>query len=424
MKTIHFNNRKVLFTQISTKDLDFIKKASSSYITTENLMRQLEIVDLPIKRETAIKRILAFLEYLDERIKNGRTEIGIDQSIWEEYFSPNKYKQYQEILSQLNILTTVMYKRGSYIDKKGTSHTIENDFAYSKKLGLSKIFQVHNSYLKNENYVMVMFGEKQKTASVQVDIRLKNLSPKFVNTLKNVKIDVPGAIQAEINEYHKQKISFIQLKHRISRIFAVRNSRKISTGNKVNRIYHSFTNLSKISRQFFNHKFFEIDVVNCQPTLLIAYLYENNLGIDENYKRDCESGSFYERFIDTIDEKYTFGDDLVKFDQARKETKVSIYRNVFFGFKKSEKINIRFKELYPLTWAELDKIKKSTVSLASILQNTEAQLFNSLFPKKSKMYFTLFDAVYYTNDEDTAELKNKIEQFFNERNVNVKIEKK
>lgn len=426
MTTIQFNNSKALFTKLSPTDVNFIRSASHSYITANNIIQQIQNLDLPVKKEMAAKRILDFLEYLDQKIiDNNSTEIPIDKKTWIEYFTLNRYQQYQEILSQLKILTTVMYKKGIYIDKNGQPINKNKDFAYCKELGLCKIFQVHNSYLNDENYIIVLFDDKRKSTSITIDERLENkLSPKFINTIKNLKLDIAKAIQVELNTYHKQKISFAQLKHRISRIFAVQNSRKISTGDKVNRIYHSFTNLSKISRQHFNHNFFEIDIVNCQPTLLIAYLNKNKLGIDTNYINDCESGTFYERFIDIIDDKYRFGDDLSGFELSRKETKDNIYRKIFFGFTKSSEFNHRFKELYPLVWLELKKIKKSSTSLASILQNIEAELFNSLVPKKSKMYFTLFDAIYYTNAEDTSDLTIKIEKFFRERNVKVKIKVK
>jgi len=424
MTTIQFNNKKALFTQLSPSDINFIKTSSKSYITTNNIINQLSSIDLPIKKETAIKRILHFLEFVDQKIKDVGTEIPIDKSVWIDFFTENHYIKYQAILSDLKIITRVLYTKGVYFDKSGKKHVMVNDFVYSKDLGLAKIFQVHNAYINDNNYIMVMFDTKQVKVNLYVDNRLKKLSPKFINTIKNVKIDVTGAIQAEINEYQKQIISFPQLKHRISRIFAVRNSRKIVTGSKVNRIYHSFTNLSKISRQFLNYKFFEIDVTNCQPTLLVAYLSKNKLELDENYQLDCESGCFYERFIDLINDNYTFGDDIKDFNQARTATKTEIYRNLFFGFNTGTSINKRFKELYPNVWNELAKIKKSDTSLASILQNTEAELFNSLFPKKSKMFFTLFDAVYFTNVDDTADLESKINDFFLERNVKVKIEKK
>jgi hypothetical protein len=103
-------------------------------------------------------------------------------------------------------------------------------------------------------------------------------------------------------------------------------------------------------------------------------------------------------------------------------TKKLLYRHVFFGFKPKEKINQHFRELYPKTWEYLYQLFKTDISLASKLQNLESELFNVLIPAKSKHFFTLFDAIYFDDLQDAAELKRNIHNFFYELGLQVDVE--
>jgi len=139
--------------------------------------------------------------------------------------------------------------------------------------------------------------------------------------------------------------------------------------------------------------------------MLISYLSKEGFDYDDNYKKDCENGSFYDNFITK--------------DISRDDVKVQLYKSIFFSFNKNLVINKKFKELYPITWMSLSKIKDSNISLASRLQNLESELFNNLIPKKSKEYFTLFDAIYFNNINDIVTLNKNIHNFFNNLGVNV-----
>ena len=56
------------------------------------------------------------------------------------------------------------------------------------------------------------------------------------------------------------------------------------------------------------------------------------------------------------------------------------------------------------------------------MQNLEASLFNKIIPKKLKFYFTLFDANYFNNEQDAEEIKIKVNAFFKQLGVTVKVE--
>lgn len=421
-QTINFNYKSALFTQIDANTLQLLSLSSNCYINNRKLMSDLSNIELPLKnRNKSIKKILEFLIYLEHEVKlAGKSTLIIPQQVFESYFSPNSYCEYQKILKDLKILTNVPHDDGSwyvYYDKK--------KFETSKTdLSLAKNYRVHNNYLDNDDLVLIIFNNKNKKSVVTVTNEIHKLPKKYVNTIKNLKINIGNALQAELNEYHRQKITFLQLKYRVAQIFNSRNNRTIKHGKKVNRIYHSFTNISKVTRKHFNINFFEIDVTNCQPTLLVAYLMDNQYKLDMNYQTDCENGTFYERFIDLTDDRYSFGDDLGVFKEARSTTKAEIYKSIFFGFNRRNKYNKRFREIYPNVWESLSIIKDEKSSLAAELQNIESLLFNNLVPKISKYYYTLHDAIFYSNDEDTWKLEQQIVDFFGIRNIKVKIEKR
>jgi hypothetical protein len=385
-------------------------------------MCDLDKIALPLKdRNKSIKNILEFLIYLDHEVKiAGTTSLIIPLKVFEYYFSPNLYSIYQKVLKDLEILSNVPHDDGTwykYNDKKKcqTSKT---------EVTVAKNYRVHNNYLDNDDLVLIIFNNKIKKSVVTVTNYVPKLPKKYINTIKSLKINIGNALQAELNEYHGQKITFSQLKYRVAQIFNSRNNRILKHGKKVNRIYHSFTNISRVTRKHFNIKFFEIDVTNCQPTLLVAYLKDKKYKFDTNYQIDCEDGTFYERFIDLTDVRYSFGDDLSEFKEARSATKSKIYKNIFFGFNKKNKYNSRFREIYPNVWESLSVIKNEEISLAAELQNIESLLFNNLVPRKSKYYYTLHDAIFYSNDGDTCELEQQIVNFFFLRNIKVKIDKR
>lgn len=60
-------------------------------------------------------------------------------------------------------------------------------------------------------------------------------------------------------------------------------------------------------------------------------------------------------------------------------------------------------------------------TMASILQNLEAEIFNSLTPKYSQAYFTLYDAIYFSSAKDISFLSQAIQDAFMAKNLRVDI---
>lgn len=362
------------------------------YINDINIVSNILSYDLPIQnKRIALKNILDFLNWIDVKINIlDNTIIPISSNKLIEFFNRDNYKEYMNILKDMNILTDVPYEDGSFYVKGS----------------LYKQYRVHNDYINKEDLAIIVLEEDRSKDKFNNEVN--DLDERYIKTIKNIEIDVKAAISSEIEHYKKNNLSVSNLRNRISRILYTKRKRFIKKGNKVDRIYHSFSNVSKVARKHLSIKMYDIDIKNCQPLLLIALLKEMKLEYDNNYQYDCEAGNFYENFIT---DKLT-----------RDDVKEELYRTVFFNFNENRKINKKFRELYPNTWNSLKDIKDMNKSLACELQNIESKLFNNLIPKKSKHYFTLFDAIYFDNLNDVTELNNKIRNYFNEKEIKVQTE--
>jgi len=374
-------------------NLDKSEITKYCYINNIDLISKLLTIELPIlNTRISLKNIFDFLTYIDMELnKSKNTIIPIPSKKLEEFFSRNLYKQYMKLLKDLNVITAVSYDDGSFYTKGKT---------YTQ-------YRVHNNYINDEDLAIIILDEDRSKSEFVNEV--EDLDERYVKTIKTIEINIKEAIKDEIQYFKDNNLSVSTLRNRISRLFYTRRKRYIKKGLNVDRIYHSFTNVSKVSRKHIDIKLFNIDIKNCQPLLLVYLLKKNNMLLDNNYQIDCERGLFYENFI-----------GINKLD--REQTKVSLYKNIFFGFNTKNQFNKRFNELYPKTWLSLNKINKGDISLASQLQNIESELFNNLIPNKSKHYFTLFDAIYFDNMRDIKDISKSINEFFNNLDIEVKTE--
>lgn len=410
IEVLPFN--KTLFNDFT---LDTKKLTKYIYINDIQLISNLMAIDLPIKnKKLALRNIFDFLTYLEFKMdEEGETLIQIPSSILIEYFNRDEYKKYMKILENINILTKVPYEDGTFYKAPFNQKNKGDKWNKIEKKGICMQYRIHNEYINKEDLaIIILEDDRSKNTFVN---EVENLDERYINTIKKLRIDIPKAIEAEIKYFQEKNLTIPNLRKRISRIFYTERKRFIKKGKKVDRIYHSFTNVSRVSRKHLNINMKDIDVVNCQPLLMVAELKRTNMDYDINYKSDCEEGCFYERFYD-INRKKGISDE-----EHRIPTKVAIYKNIFFGFNKISKHNKRFKELYPETWLSLEKISLEENSLAQRLQNLESKLFNNLIPEKSKYYFTLFDAIYFDNILDKYKLEKIVKDYFSQYEIKVQI---
>lgn len=371
-----------------------LQSANYCYVTNIEVITKLISMDMPISnKRLAIKNVLNFLTHIDTETKvKDSTLLSLSCEVLISYFSRDHYKRYMKILEDLEIFTNVPYDDGTFYK-----------FTPNQKTGVSKQYRLHNSYIQNTELCIVILEEDRAKKGFVCDL---DLDPRYIKTIKDLEVNMRDAIIDEVTYCKENNLSSNNLRVRLSRLFYTRMKRFIKKGKNVERIYHSFSTLSKVSRRHLNIKMYNIDITNSQPLILVSYLLENNLPYDANYKIDCENGDFYNRFIN---DKYLVKDD----------TKVPLYKGIFFNFNTISIVNKKFKELYPLTWNSLNEIHNTNISLAQRLQNHESELFNNLIPVKSKNYFTLFDSIYFDNINDITDLLKKIHKFFNDRGVNV-----
>jgi len=415
IEIIPMNNTGLFERELSNKEIKRLTVEHYCFAVDMTLISKLiTIENRPINNQKLfIRNILEFLSWLDSNEKIMDTGDGqIHTQIFRRFFGNNHTKGYKTILSELEIITAIPHEDGTWFsyNKKNTPENMKVDAVCSR-------YKVHNTYYAMDEICLVVIPEGRKkytrdTITIQDGLELDN---RYINTIDKIEINTVPAIKGEIEHCIKNNLSLSILQRRISRIFNTKRSRSIKKGGNVSRIYHTFSTISRISRKHLSVNFTSIDIKNCQPLILVGYLMSNELGYDIDYKNDCEDAIFYEKFYDL----YSHIQDE---EERRLKVKQHIYKFLFFGFTERSRVNKRFKELYPITWQTLSEIKKTDISLANRLQNLEGDLFNKLIPDFSKHYFTLFDAVYFSDSSEIGTLTKRLGELFAGLGLKVRVE--
>lgn len=377
-----------LFSKEYITSLDIIKESNNNcFITSIDLISKLMVKELPIiNKRLAIINILSFLNYFDS-ISDDKNISTISVKKIIDQFTTKEYKKYLNLLKDMDIMSEMAYEDGSFF----------------KKRVRSKRYKTSDNFNNSDLCLVIIDSNKPRKLEVEDNI----VNKKFIKTICDVEFNYKNAICDEIDNYQNTNMRKEVLRKRLSRLFSIKIKRYIKSGVKVDRIYHSFSNLSRISRKHSLVEFNNVDIVNCQPLLLCSYLIKNGYFVDAQYQIDCENGKVYENFIT---------DEL-----CREDVKTELYKSIYFKFNKSNPINKVFKKLFPITWESLLQISKGDQMMASILQNFEASLFNKLIPNKSNYYYTLFDAVYFDNILDSGNLVKSIREFFMKLGIKVSL---
>lgn len=288
---------------------------------------------------------------------------------------------------------------------------------YSTKFKVSNKYKFNKSFFEDE-FVIVTFSAEELD-SYNIKCTNLDLESKYLNTLQTLKLDIENAIKEQYQLF-KCELDKKRFFCRINKIlkFNRERNRYCFKGKKSNRIYHPICFLPKESRKYLNIKFNALDIVNCQPLLLCYYLKLKGLKYDDEFIKNVENGMLYESLKDRL------------VNVSRDEVKKMVYSEILFDFKTAKKneVNKVFKEIYPLTYSSLEDIhfkkKITNITLASILQNLEADLFNNLNVINSDYYFTLFDAIYYNDKSDEDDLRTQIDDYFKKLDLRVKVSDK
>jgi hypothetical protein len=388
-----------------TQKKNTIKKISNEnlYCIDIELLEYLQLLEYPIKKELALENILKFIQYFTSKMED--CCININSKELRNIFGGN-YKDYLFILKEKGVITDIPNESGKFYEKG----------KYSKK------YTFFSKWRNSNDLCFVIFDKKIKMIKyIDDNIKELNLDKRMINTVMNkLSINYELALKDEIQYYIDNNNNDINgLRKRINRLLDTKQKRYIKKGNNVNRIYHSFFNISKISRKHLNIKMNMIDLKSSQPIILISYLKNNNYMFDNNYQTDCENGIFYQSFYEVDPNDYNIDPEVHK-----NNVKVGLYKGIFFNFNEKSLYNKKFKELYPRTYTSIKYINELGENLAIILQNREAELFNNLKLKDSKYFFTLFDAVYFNEKTDLIYLLDQINDFFKKDGISPITEQK
>ena len=358
--------------------------------------------DYPHKKDLSVKKILSFIQWFECNMDEDNT-LNISWKYLKSNLDKN-YKKYMDILADNKIITPIKNESGKYY-QTGVE---------------TKKYRILEKWVQNNELCLVYFEDNKRSIEVRIDDNIKdlNIDKRHIYTVTSkLKVNYTDALKDEILNWKEKGFTTNRLRKRLNKLFSTKDFRFIKKGPNVDRVYHSFSNISKISRKHLNIPMNNIDIKNSQPLILVTYLLDENLPIDKTYQEDCESGEFYLKFYSTRGEDYSKDEE-----EWRSNVKVGLYKSIFFNFNESSLYNKKFRELYPKTWNSLKVIKTNGQSLSKLLQNKEAEIFNSIVPKNSKYFFTLFDAIYYSDKDDTPGLLEDINSFFNQKNIKVKMD--
>lgn len=390
-------NHNYTIIPLTENHLEMIKETSkietsTLFVTGLNFISKLLAYEnYPIKnKRIAIKNILTLLKNVDIFMMDKiDTLVKLNSSQLKHIFTTKHYKEYMNILREMEVLTVVPYKNGSFYEVG----------KYAMQ------YRIHNKYLQDDPCLIIT--HEDDLVSLETDDKYEK---RFEKTIKEIEVNYREAIISEFNYNKQNNLTSNNLRLRLSRLLSLNGERYIRKGIKVDRVYHSVTNISRISRKHLTFKdqvFNDVDIKNCQPLLLCYLLKQKGLVMDEQYQFDCESANLYEQFMDN--------------GITRDEAKIETYKSIYFDFKPTSRVAIKFKELYPLTYSSLELLSKEDIKLASRLQNIEASIFNTITPKKSKGYYTLFDSVYFTDINDCVQLMLDMKAKFNEYGIKAMV---
>lgn len=178
--------------------------------------------------------------------------------------------------------------------------------------------------------------------------------------------------------------------------------------DKQGRNYTVMTSVPRDIRRFFScgkQPLFVVDISSSQP-LLHALLYPSDSEEKARYKELVEGGKFWAHMNELTGGKHDLDDE-----DEKAELKQSVFREVFYAYRESEKGAKRsyakaFKREFPILWGEINARKKAkgykaSGALAKEMQRIEAMaVFDAINALRSKPYplISIHDAIVTTKD--------------------------
>ena len=366
-----------------------------------------------INKRIAINNIFNIINYFEKFTIDTDNPITMSKEKLIELSCVKKYQIYRQIL----------------FDAKIFKKTIDTRTNLSYKVGIhSTQVELHNEYkFTNSPFcLVVVFNDRNNNKKINLNTDRKYNS-KFEKAIIETKIDIEKAIIEEINNHIINNPDKRKLLYRLNNIISLyyNTERSITTSPKCDRITHSLSNVSKISRVFLtykNKKYYNIDLSNSQPLFLSLLMKNDEVNIDYNYINNVQNNQFYSQFYSLVRAVTNISDE----EEIKKLVKKTLYKNIFFGFNLNKKRSIlddiifkKFETLYPNVFFYIKNqyINNKDYNLAIKLQKLEAELFNNIEVTYSPVYFTLYDSIYFIDFKDKEIIENQINKYFSEKNI-------
>lgn len=348
-----------------------------------------------LKDETKIfKQLSSFFTLFKDYI-----DTPISRTLWEEYFSRHTYKIIKDTLLNNNLINWQRKEGKKYLAGSHPTH-----YRITANVKHCKSYYIYIKNFKRPNYSIINI----KDDNIKDDNIITN-QPE-INCLLNEYIDLPKAIKAEIEYFYKNKSNiFLRLNRIIN--FNSNANRRVSRPKSNGRIYTPICTISRVSRRYLSRKYNTIDLKNSQPLMLVFYCLEKGLDIDKEYVELTSKGKIYDVFY------HLYNND-------RNKVKELFFKNIYYGFNKTQAINKKFKEMFPLVWEILNKAndeKQYGISLAADLQAIEASIFLPITTKHSTMVYKIHDSISFNNKKDKAFILKQLKENTKKYGINVPI---
>ncbi|MFN3530598.1 MAG: hypothetical protein ACK417_11805 [Bacteroidia bacterium] len=412
-----FNNNYFFHKDLIIKSLQSQSYQIEYFLPVQMVKRIMSYEPFPSKKRfICILRILEFITMIFEKgySNNKYTAIPIHSRMWEQYFTSQLASLYKKMLLATGIVIITGNKLSNKVYQPGlhSTHYLLGHHWHNAEcsricvdIGRNKL-----SFIKKTIETFADENEDDELNEVKIDV-----DAHF--EVKNIHLLKEEALSAE-KEYHKKNgTSQKKYNHRVRSILSFETkTNENKQGKKGHRLYHKASNLSRISRNYLinksNRKPYRCsDVKNCQPLLSVAVLKENNLPFDDDYQLLCEKGLFYEEFVSD--------------KRTRDQAKTALYKSIFFSQKPKRKIFQEFQMRFPVTHQSLMTLcANKDLSLAAKLQRMESSIFNGIPGRNGARdnFFTLHDAVYFSEKYDTLYFENQIKQGFKQYSITPSID--
>lgn len=324
-----------------------------------------------------------------------------------------EYTEIRNLLIKSNLINeNPIYKVGGF--SKSFRPNPENKYSTYQLVDLDfKLF------LKNENDIENLILENPKHTKLINDLYLAKIN--LSTLLEDLQSKIGQSYTKKSNKWNTKSWDVLLDDKRLMEIMI--KAIKINLGihffkeADTGRIYSSIANLPKLCLPHLTlngNAVAEIDAVNCQPLIISSFL--NN----EQYKKDCEDGIYYEKMA-------------AHFRINRDEFKLlNLSKILFNNTKIDSKLISKINEVYPGLADEINKYKASSTEEAETmdrkqllwnrLQSIEASIFIKVAKSLPYPVLTRHDSIIVSAEYE-EKIKQALTKEFKKYDLKVKFKK-